>query len=213
MTKTDVRKQEINVEAKKAIIANPLRQAEKGISNRLFGDVFEHAINCSFGLLERSQVTQKLGKIDCVKYAVINGKKKQVRIEIKQGASPLAILNPDGSIKTSALRKSHFVCYHPRFIPCGDVVDTAVEECVFFTVEEFLEILQRFNAIRTKCTGTQNDNKKAGLPYYDNQQAIQTMFNKKSPGRFNKFCDTLYFEGMDYQTFVQTYKISNIYNY
>lgn len=209
------RRGELQAQALTAIVNNPLRKAEPGVSSRDYGDLFENCINCAVDLLERSKVTQKHGRIDCIKYAIINGKKTQIKIEIKQGGSQTATLDANGNIVTSEIRKSDFVCYHPRFIPeiGKDAVDIAVNECVFFTREEFFDILARFNALRTKVNGTQEKNRKAGLPYYKNAESIQTMYNKKSLGRFNTWCDALYFEGMDFQTFCETYHISNIYNY
>lgn len=209
------RKNELQAQALTAIVKNPLRKAEPGVSSRDYGDLFENCINCAVNLLDRSKVTQKHGKIDCIKYAVINGKKKQVKIEIKQGGSQTATLDRDGKITCSEIRKSDFVCYHPRFIPevGKDVVNIAVEECVFFTRDEFFDILARFNALRTKVNGVQEQNRKKGLPYYKNAESIQTMYNKKSLGRFEKWCDVLYFEGMDFKTFCEVYHISNIYNY
>lgn len=209
------RKDELQAQAMTAIVKNPLRKALPGVSNRDYGDLFENCINCAVNLLERSKVTQKHGKIDCIKYAVINGKKKQVKIEIKQGGSQTATLDENGNIITSEIRKSDFVCYHPRFIPevGKDVVNIAVEECVFFTRDEFFDILARFNALRTKVNGVQEQNRKKGLPYFKNAESVQSMYNKKSLGRFEKWCNALYFEGMDFKTFCQVYHISNIYNY
>lgn len=209
------RKDELQAQAMTAIVKNPLRKALPGVSNRDYGDLFENCINCAVNLLERSKVTQKHGKIDCIKYAVIDGKKKQVKIEIKQGGSQTATLDRDGKIICSEIRKSDFVCYHPRFIPevGKDVVDLAVGECVFFTRDDFFDILNRFNALRTKVNGVQEQNRKRGLPYYKNAESVQTMYNKKSLGRFEKWCNALYFEGMDFQTFCEVYHISNIYNY
>lgn len=211
----EIRRSELQAQALTAIVNNPLRKAEPGVSSRDYGDLFENCINCAVDLLARSKVTQKPGRIDCIKYAIINGEKKQIKIEIKQGGSQTATLDEEGNIVTSEIRKSDFVCYHPRFIPevGKDPVDIATRECVFFTRDEFFDILARFNALRLKVNGTQEKNRKAGLPYYKNAEAIQSMYNKKSLGRFNAWCDTLYFEGMDFQTFCQTYHISNIYNY
>lgn len=211
----EIRRSELQAQALTAIVNNPLRKAEPGVKSREYGDLFENCINCAVNLLERSKITQKHGKIDCIKYAVIDGVKRQIKIEIKQGGSQTATLDENGNIVTSEIRKSDFVCYHPRFIPevGKDVVDIAVNECVFFTRQEFFDILQRFNALRTKVNGAQEKNRKEGLPYYKNAEAIQSMYNKKSLGRFNAWCDALYFEGMDFQTFCETYHISNIYNY
>lgn len=209
------RKSEIQAQALTAIVRNPLRKGAPGISNREYGDLFENCINCAVNLLERSKVTQKSGKIDCIKYATIDGKKRQVKIEIKQGASQTATLNADGKIITSEIRKSDFVCYHPRFIPeiGRDVVQQAMEECVFFTREEFFDILHRFNALRLKVNGVQEQNRKKGLPYFKNAETIQTMYNKKSLGRFDVWCNALYFDGMDFETFCQTYHITNIFGF
>ena len=211
MTKKEEQKKNIEAEATAAIIANPLRKAQKGISNRAFGDLFEHCINYGFGLIDRSKVTQKQGKIDCIKYATIDGKRVQVRIEIKQGASPLATLDEDGNIICSEIRKSHFVCYHPRFIPDNTPIETALKECVFFTVDDFFAILEKFNAIRTKRGKTQQDLHKAGLPSYKDVESIQSLYNVKSLTRFNAFAKELYFEGMDFQTFAEVYHISTIF--
>lgn len=211
----EIRKGELQAQAITAIIKNPLRAAMPGVSSREYGDLFENAINCGVSLLERSKVTQKSGHIDCVKYAVINGKRKQIKIEIKQGGSQTAVLDINGNIVTSEIRKSDFVCYHPRFIPeiGKDVVDLAVKECLFFTTEDFFDILSRFNALRTKVNGTQEKNRQKGLPYYKNAETIQSMYNKKALKRFERWCEVLYFEGMDFKTFCQTYHITNIYNF
>ena len=192
-----------------AIIANPLRQGAPGIPNNAYGCLFENSINYSYGLLDRSLVTQKQGKIDCIKYAVIDGKKRRIKIEIKQGASPLATLNANGDVISSPLLDSDFVCYHPRFIPDGDnFIKTAIEECVFFTRDEFLDILHQFNGIRLKrCE--QQANYKAGLPWYYDRKTIQSFYNKRSLTKFNRFCEVLYFEGMDYYTFCETYQLTN----
>ena len=194
-----------------AIVASPLRKAEQGVPNNLFGKLFENCINYSVGLLERAQVTQPSGKIDCVKYGIVDGKKIQFRIEIKQGASPLATLDRDGKIICSEIRKSNFVCYHPRFIPVEnkDCVETAINECLFFTVSDFFDILREFNAIRTKRSGTQQQRHKQGLPSYYDKETLQSFYNPKSMTKFNRFVERLYFDGMCYQDFVQTYKITN----
>lgn len=209
------RKKELQMQALTAIVNDPLRKGAPGISNRDYGDLFENCINCAVNLLDRSKVTQKHGKIDCIKYAIIDGKKKQVKIEIKQGGSQTATLDRDGKIICSEIRKSDFVCYHPRFIPeiGKDAVDIAINECVFFTRQEFFDILARFNALRTKVNGIQEKRRQQGLPCFKNAETIQTMYNKKSLGRFNAWCNALYFEGMDFQTFCEIYQISNIYNY
>ncbi len=194
-----------------AIVASPLRKAEQGVPNNLFGKLFENCINYSVGLLERAQVTQPSGKIDCVKYGIVNGKKTQFRIEIKQGASPLATLDNNGKIICSEIRKSNFVCYHPRFVPLENVdcVETAVNECLFFTVGDFFKILHDFNAIRLKRSGTQQQRYKQGLSNYHDKETLQSFYNPKSMTKFNRFVDALYFDGMTFQDFVQTYKITN----
>lgn len=194
-----------------AIVANPLRKAEQGVPNNLFGKLFENCINYSVGLLERAQITQPSGKIDCIKYGIVDGKKMQFRIEIKQGASPLATLDRDGKIICSEIRKSNFVCYHPRFIPVENVdcVETAINECLFFTVSDFFDILNEFNAIRLKRSGTQQQRYKQGLSSYHDKETLQSFYNPKSMGKFNRFVERLYFDGMCYQDFVQTYKITN----
>lgn len=181
---------------------NVHQKPTEGINSGAEGRALERAINYEFGLLDRSKSVQGAGAFDTVKYAMINGKKKRVTIEIKSGSGTLATLDNEGNVLTSPLLKSDFVAYVPQFYPEMEID----KQVLFFETSMFLEILKNNGLIRKKTSGKMAAQKKAGFNWFYDVLAIQSFKNSKK--KYNAFTTDLFFEGMTFEDFIEEYNIT-----
>ena len=181
---------------------NVHQKPAEGINSGAEGRALERAINYEFGLLDRSKSVQGAGAFDTVKYAMINGKKKRVTIEIKSGSGTLATLDNEGNVLTSPLLKSDFVAYVPQFYPEMEID----KQVLFFETSVFLEILKNNGLIRKKTSGKMTAQKKNGGYWYYDILSIQSFKNSKK--KYHAFTSDLFFEGMTFDDFVEEYNIT-----
>lgn len=110
-----------------------------GTKNSEKGENFELLV--SKFLKNKYRVSPK-GKVDIRKYITINGKKKAVTLDCKQGAGDLGYYQKTGELK---LLTENFVCWTPLFFDEMDLRNTLVLEKI-----QFLETFKELGLLRER---------------------------------------------------------------
>lgn len=182
---------------------NVHQKPTEGVNSGAEGRAFERSINFHIGLYDRSMEVRKQGIQDTAKYIVMDGKRRMLKIEDKTGCGTISILNENGDIISSPLRDSDFVIYCPRFYPMEEVK----KQCFIVETSVFLDVLMECGLIRRKPSGYQQKRKKAGLPWYNDVESIQSYIFKNSHKKRDEFLTKLAFESLTFDDFIEYYNI------